>query len=173
MIQIVVSNFSYRFVSDSCETADGFADSVCTKIVNDNGIGASIVGVKFTKDPVNWAQTGIVCERKGFGTETWDFVTDKHARGSPSKSTNIYVLNGKAFMMLSSHNKQVFCVQPAKLPENEKICRYLKSENMDIWKDIEIDVIVKSSCESGTPLVPHKCFGILTAQDCTLVVLNL
>lgn len=51
--------FSYRFITDSCETADGFAESVCTKLTNSNGGGASIVGVKFTRDPINWAQTGI------------------------------------------------------------------------------------------------------------------
>ncbi|CAL8148015.1 unnamed protein product [Orchesella dallaii] len=154
----------YRFLADSCETADGFADNVCTKITDDNGMGTSIVGVKFTRDPVNWSQTGIVCERRGFGTETWDFITDKHSRGSLTKSVNIYGLNGNAFITKGRNGKQAFCLEPADAPENEKICRYLKSENTNVWNDPEIEVFVRPKCD-GTPITPHKCFGVLTAHD--------
>lgn len=109
---------------------------------------------------------GIICERRGFGTETWDFITERHARGSPTKSSNIYVLNGQAFMTKGHHDKQVICVQPSKLPENKNVCRYLKSENAKLWTETEIEVIVKNSCEGGKELSSHKCFGVLSNKDC-------
>ncbi len=72
-------------------------------------------------------------------------------------------------MVAGHHDKQAFCVEPAKLPENEKICRYLRSENEKIWRDNEVEVVVKGKCDAhATPLMPHKCFGLLTNKDCKL-----
>lgn len=70
-------------------------------------------------------------------------------------------------MVQGHRDKQAFCVEPAKLPESEKICRYLKAENENIWKTAEVEVIVKGKCDGhAKPLTPHKCFGLLTDKDC-------
>lgn len=153
----------YRLWTDSCETADGFAEEVCTKL-RDDTTKANIVGLKLTKDPVDWSQTGVVCERISFGTESWDLITENSRGASSTKNNNIYSMNGEAFIY-SSRGKSTICVKPANLPANQKICKYLKQDNLAVWIDEEVDIEVKNDCE-GTPLKSNSCFGTLQKKDC-------
>lgn len=141
---------------------------MCTKLTDDNGFGASIIGVKFTKDPVNWSQTGVVCERKTFNAETWEYITEKHSRGTTTKSTNIYVINGLAYITKGHHDKPAICIEPTRRPEQEKICRFMKSENVGLWPEGDVEIIVApKKCDEGKkPMTPHKCFGVLKSSDC-------
>ncbi len=57
------------------------------------------------------------------------------------------------------------CVKPEILPENEKICKYLKTDNSKTWKQSEVHIEVKRNC-TGTPLKHNSCFGVLQGKDC-------
>lgn len=162
-------SFSYRLWTDTCETADGFAEEVCTKL-KDSKTSTNIVGMKLTKDPVNWGQTGVVCEKKVYGTETWDFISE-NTRGSTTKNNHVYVMNGKAFWELKG-TKGSICVKPAILPENGKICKYTKKDNANSWKQAEIGIEVKKDCK-GSPMKSNSCFGVLKKKDCKFKILYL
>jgi hypothetical protein len=123
------------------------------------------MGLRLTKDPVDWSQAGVVCERKGFGTEGWGIITEATRGSSSTTSDHIYVMNGKARVT----SKGTICVSPAKLPESSKICKYYKKENKGLWKAEDVEISVQKECE-GNLLQSSTCFGVLKSNACKFLL---
>lgn len=131
---------------------------------------ANSVGLKLTKDPIDWRETAAVFEKYSFSSQNWDLITKRNLRGSRTKENNFYVLNGKAYQLDQQNHddgakKAKICIMPATQPMNASICLYFREDNPSLEDVGDFELSIRSRC-SGTKLNARNCFGVEDTKQC-------